>query len=528
MVGAGGASRAARKKAGDASPSISSGSPKLQKLKSTRTLEKIPINYLPFQGHVRDFYGHNTIQVGVAALIVMNFIVSATKAQCCLEDEGKDVFKVLEYIFNIAFTIELLVNMYGYFWCPFWSSAWNVFDFVIVVISDVSMFVDNVPGMSSLRLLRAFRVVRLFKRVPALKMIIEGVLASLPGVLSAFAVLFLITCIWAIMATDFFRESRPDQFGNFFLSVLTFFQVMTYDSWYSGVAGTLIQENGFICAVFFIIYVFANSIIMMNVVTAILLERFIAAVNEAEEKAAAEKAENQQSRPTVSEDSHEDDLLSSRSGHSLEVVNDNTTPRSGCSVEEVTWKSEMPTTPPVPRLTTAPLRQKAMKKMKEQIGQALSDLDRNMMLAVSRLKSLNLTEASPTAVKTDPMPERIPKELDGSRPASASGASCRQLTNHVSQELGFEKVRRLPDPCNDPVAAQTVTISVRPRGSADTDRSADKSMARSPANSTRELSGGTDSELDPHPPPMPPSFIPEPPPPDSMIRPHDLSEENGT
>jgi len=39
------------------------------------------------------------------------------------------------------------------------------------------------------RLFRAFRVFRLFKRVESLRIIIEGVIASLPGVMNAFLVL---------------------------------------------------------------------------------------------------------------------------------------------------------------------------------------------------------------------------------------------------------------------------------------------------------------------------------------------------
>lgn len=441
----------------------------LRKTKTNQNLADVPINYLPGQGDVRDFYGKLTVQWAVAALIVMNFFVSATKAQCCLEGEGKTVFFVLEVIFNVAFTIELLVNMYGYFWLPFWKNAWNIFDFVIVCISDVSMFLSDVPGISSLRLLRAFRVVRLFKRVPALKLIIEGVLASLPGVLSAFAVLFLITSIWAIMATDFFRVSRPEQFGNFFYSMLTFFQVMTYDSWYSGVAGSLIRENGVWVAGFFILYVFANSIIMMNVVTAILLERFIAAVNAAQEE--AEKAQEEKESAAKAwgsgaqhEDAGVDDELSE---HSLEIVNENYDEESDRSVEEVTWKSHgmPPNLKKIHNFKDAQARETAIHNMKREFGSVLIDLERHMMLAVTQLKSLNLTDAA--SPKDIDKAEQVKSE-SGPQPVSANGKSRMQMPDSVPGNVEHRfgpQVRLAPDPSKELAAVQTVQIAVRPRES---------------------------------------------------------------
>ena len=59
--------------------------------------------------------------------------------------------------------------MYGYGGPvrAFWSSPWNVFDFFIVVVG-VTLMLGVVPPDSpagKLKLLRAFRVFRLFKRI---------------------------------------------------------------------------------------------------------------------------------------------------------------------------------------------------------------------------------------------------------------------------------------------------------------------------------------------------------------------------
>jgi len=171
--------------------------------------------------------------------------------------------------------------MWGSYWYYFWKSGWNIFDFVIVIISLLAIYMENLPGISVLRLFRAFRVFRLFKRIPELKKIIEGVMNSLPGVGNAFVVLGLIMGIWSIMGVEFFAGKRKtgtyhENFGNFSRAMLSLFQIMTFDSWSSGIAWKIIIEWPQ-ASIYFVSYVFLAGIVMANVVVAILLNKFLEA-----------------------------------------------------------------------------------------------------------------------------------------------------------------------------------------------------------------------------------------------------------
>lgn len=233
---------------------------------------------LPYQEEVARLYETPVIQIAVAGLIFGNFIISACQAQV-LPTEGsaaETVFLAFEIFFNTAFTIELIMNMYGKFFVPFWKDAWNWFDFGIVTISLMAMVMEDLPGVSVLRLFRAFRVFRLFKRIKSLRLIIEGVMASLPGVSNAFIVLGVIMSIWSIMGVNFFGddEEYTDFYGNYGKAMLTQFQIMTLDSWASQIGREIILKNS-LMSVFFISYIFVTSIMMMNVVVAILLDKFV-------------------------------------------------------------------------------------------------------------------------------------------------------------------------------------------------------------------------------------------------------------
>lgn len=246
---------------------------------------------LPHQNEVKGFYDRKAIQIFVAGLIILNFFVSAIEAQMFpLEPiPGKDdaaimAFTISEYFFAYVFLIELLVNFYGnYFW-EFWKSAWNIFDFLIVLISLLALYMQDLPGISVLRLFRAFRVVRLFKRIKTMRTMMDGVLRSLPGMSIAFIALFLIMGIYGIIGVNFYAVSHPLYFGNFFKAVLSLLQIMTFDSWSSGIARPVIlsDQGGAVAAIYFISYVFIASIIMANVLIALLLDEFMSTSSEAD------------------------------------------------------------------------------------------------------------------------------------------------------------------------------------------------------------------------------------------------------
>ena len=180
-----------------------------------------------YQALSRRYYETHAAQLVVAALIAANFAVSLVQAQVSTRASAADVlvFAGFEWFFTVAFTIELVWNMLSH-WCfAFWSSGWNLFDFVIVSIAWLAIFLEQLPGVSVLRLFRAFRVFRLFRRVESLRSIIEGVFKSLPAVGNAFAVLAILMGIWSIIGVEFFAPFAPQHFGTFARAMLTTWQV---------------------------------------------------------------------------------------------------------------------------------------------------------------------------------------------------------------------------------------------------------------------------------------------------------------
>ena len=79
---------------------------------------------------------------------------------------------------------------------PFVRDGWNMFDVVVVSLSLIALGPISLP-VNVLRSIRAFRVIRLFGRVGALRDIVSALTAAIMPVLNAFLILFIIAAICA-------------------------------------------------------------------------------------------------------------------------------------------------------------------------------------------------------------------------------------------------------------------------------------------------------------------------------------------
>jgi len=239
-----------------------------------------PRGFFKHQLKAAKLYADFRIQVFVAALICANFATNIAEKQF---DPDRDTYlklwEVCDYFYNIVFTIELILNMYGYWFVVFWTSAWNWFDVVVVSLGVLDMLEVPLPGeLSLLRMMRAFRVFRLFKRVQSLNKIAVSILRSVPGVCNAFLIMIIVMSIYAMLGVQFYRNkgyildefdkdpvlingtfvctekfvsSRGncfgrEYFGTYFKAMYSLFQILTGESWSEAIVRLiLIEDDGF-------------------------------------------------------------------------------------------------------------------------------------------------------------------------------------------------------------------------------------------------------------------------------------------
>lgn len=242
------------------------------------------------------FYESNPVQYTIAALIIFGFGVDISEAQVLPFDGtiGADFYLIADLCLTLIFCIELLIHLFAKSndnFAPFMAHWSNWLDVGIVAVTLTSMVLVlsavDFPSLKMLRLIRVGRVIRLFKRFRELNKILMAVGHAVVPVCNSFLILLLCTSVYATLATHLFRHRSPEYFRDFLTSLFTMFQVVSGDSWASDVARSLFQkgQTDHLVALFFITYLFIATIVLLNVVVAVLLDEFISAVTrEKEEK----------------------------------------------------------------------------------------------------------------------------------------------------------------------------------------------------------------------------------------------------
>jgi len=265
----------------------------------------------------------------VAVLIGANFLTNIVEKE--IDPRGDKyivVWEHFELFFNVAFTIELAINMYASWCLKFWKSSWNIFDFIVVSIGVLTTLKVPLPGpFMMLRMMRAFRVFRLFKRVKSLNKIMSSLARAVPGVMNAFLILLIVMCIYAILAVELFMDYGKDgyyknkdganvtmktareldygqeYFGDFMSSLYTMFQVLTGESWSEAVARPMVCGESFVLRIgslaFFCSFVLINGVVLINVVVAVLLEKMVDETPAHEEVVEDESEESEEEREEV-------------------------------------------------------------------------------------------------------------------------------------------------------------------------------------------------------------------------------------
>eukprot|EP00277_Geminigera_cryophila_P040042 CAMPEP_0173112316 /NCGR_PEP_ID=MMETSP1102-20130122/45922_1 /TAXON_ID=49646 /ORGANISM="Geminigera sp., Strain Caron Lab Isolate" /LENGTH=600 /DNA_ID=CAMNT_0014013317 /DNA_START=71 /DNA_END=1869 /DNA_ORIENTATION=+ len=236
---------------------------------------------------LKALYFSEPLQVTVAGLILANFMCMAAEAQSNPEQDSDAAiaFANMEFFFTCVFCVELALNMFANLFWDFVSSGWNWFDVFVIATAVVSLSgAIDTGGLVHLRLLRAFRVLRFFNRIPSLQKIVVALYASIPAMSNAMALTFMVLAMYSVMAVTFFKDSGEEYFGTFSKALFTLFQFSTGDGWSDIVRAIPVESeaDGIGIAVFFVSFMIVVSIVLMQVVIAVLLEEFSKIGNESD------------------------------------------------------------------------------------------------------------------------------------------------------------------------------------------------------------------------------------------------------
>ena len=183
--------------------------------------------------------------------------------------------------FTIIFGLEMILKLLGFGFKKYVADNFNIFDCFIVLMSYVELCM---PGEdSSLSVLRAFRLLRIFKIIKSwdqLRILLSTVLDSLTAITNLGVLIILYLFISALLTKQFYTGDLYDMdgklsrysFGTTGAALTSVFIILTGENWNELMVQVIDQQKNFSPAVFFIIIMIIGNFMLLNLFLAILLK----------------------------------------------------------------------------------------------------------------------------------------------------------------------------------------------------------------------------------------------------------------
>jgi len=224
-----------------------------------------PDSKTPWREKLAGFIESSRFQGFIITLIIINAITLGMETSPDIMKSWGDMIQGLDRIILIIFVTEIILRLLVYR-LAFFRDPWSIFDFIVVSIA----LVPASGPFEVLRALRVLRVLRLLTMVPAMRRVVAGMIASIPGLGSIAAMMSIIFYVAAVIATNLFGEHFPEWFGSLGSSAYTLFQVMTLESWSMGIVRPVMEVYPH-AWVFFLPFILIATFTMLNLLMAVIV-----------------------------------------------------------------------------------------------------------------------------------------------------------------------------------------------------------------------------------------------------------------
>ncbi|MDF2720571.1 MAG: ion transporter [Paenibacillus sp.] len=209
-----------------------------------------------FKGFVRGKFFTNFI----LTIVFLNAIVIGFQSYPSIEEKYRSVLEAFDMIFLGIFTLEVILKI-SVDRTRYFKDGWNLFDFIVVAASLAFM---GSQFVSVLRILRVLRILKTISSIHSLRRIITSLFMAVPTIGSISLLMIIVFYIYGVVGTTFFAEHSPVYFGDLSKSLITLFQIATFDDWAN--IYRPISEHASLSLVYFVTFIFIAVFVMLNLV----------------------------------------------------------------------------------------------------------------------------------------------------------------------------------------------------------------------------------------------------------------------
>lgn len=175
-------------------------------------------------------------------LIILTIILAGVLVGLDTYDQLQNILalEILEILIVIVFVVEIVIKICAEgtkpwrFFTDGEAGLWNTFDFLVVVFSMpfFSSIFSETPAIRIVsRLFRLIRVTKIVNQIPALQVIVKGLIGGIKSIFYVVLLLLLIFYMYAVFGVFMFKENDPFYFRNIPVALMTLFRVCTLENW---------------------------------------------------------------------------------------------------------------------------------------------------------------------------------------------------------------------------------------------------------------------------------------------------------
>ncbi|CAB1434025.1 unnamed protein product [Pleuronectes platessa] len=288
----------------------------MKKLGSKKPQKPIPRPANALQAFFFDLVAKQAFDIIIMMLIIVNMVTMMVETDEQSE-RMESILNKINLVFIVIFTTECLIKIFA-LRCYFFTVAWNIFDFVVIILSIVGIVLADIiekyfvsPTLFRvIRLARIGRVLRLIRAAKGIRTLLFALMMSMPALFNIGLLLFLVMFIYAIFGmANFAYVKKQDgvddmfNFETFGNSMICLFQISTSAGW-DNLLSPIMANSPEECDVnfvntgtntrgncgspsvgiaFFVSYIIISFLIVVNMYIAIILENFSVATEESTE-----------------------------------------------------------------------------------------------------------------------------------------------------------------------------------------------------------------------------------------------------
>ena len=214
-----------------------------QRLGMARALQKKIDPPEGWRGKYFVLVNHNIFEGVIMFFIAINTVVMASSYDGIPESAEK-VFEYLNYLFAFIFNCEMVLKLLG-LGGQYFYSAWNLFDMLVVIGTDIGIVLNFTTSGSSfstaatvVRAFRIMRIVRLVRTQQNIKIILDTLVNIIPQITNFIALMFLLLFIYAALGINLFSGvaegefvTEKNNFRSIGTAIIYLFRCSTGEDW---------------------------------------------------------------------------------------------------------------------------------------------------------------------------------------------------------------------------------------------------------------------------------------------------------